>query len=97
MRITRFIRHFKIATMAFATIAIFSACANQASLKVKQAERAVEKEQKKKAKEFSDIKKSHYLMQTEETQKRMKATKKKQKMYQRQRNRTSFWDKLFGK
>jgi hypothetical protein len=97
MEIARFSRLFKIATMAFAVIVIFSACANQATLKVKQAERAVEKEQKKKAKEFSDIKKSHYQMQTEETKKRMKATVKNQKKYQRQRNKESLWDKLFGK
>jgi hypothetical protein len=36
-------------------------------------------------------------MQTEETKKRMKATKKKQKKYQRQRNKSSLWDQLFGK
>ena len=95
MNVTRSFPHFIIVIMIFAGTSILPGCANHAAQKVRQTERLVEKEQKKKDKAFQNLKQQHYQMQTDETKKRMKASQKRSNKYHNQRVYKSFWDKHF--
>ncbi len=96
MKISKFTGRILIAAMIFAGISILPGCANHASQKVKQTERQVKKEKKKKDKDFHNLKKQHYQTQSNDTKKRMKSSQKRSKKYHNQRVNKSFWEKLFG-
>lgn len=96
MKNSRITGRILITAIFFANVLILPGCANHAAQKVRQSERQMKKEKKKKEKEFQNLKKQHYEMQTDETKKRMKSSQKRSKKYHNQRVNKSFWEKLFG-